>query len=410
MSSPCLGTVERTCGGFELDKLKAPSPSSSSSARSSCSSECSSVVISTKRARTPRKRPNQAYAEAAILLSAVYPNVFNAENLPKMCRTRTNPPFFATSPPFPANYYLIEEDPDPSPSPGSRTPPCRFEFRSASRPMVGEPCGGADAEFQDPGSPDYDVESILDEEEVGEEGIDVIMGKVSTENPEPSILNPFLGGLMGFGIGGRFGLMLGQSSIRHAMRGARSGEWWSKSTMVEVKDIVPKFDVLPPSPANKKKKKSSKKKKKKVGKEELKDDVQAISDAATADASAAASSSSEAAKLKHAGLGLKLSYDNIVEAWSEREFPFTNETGTPEFSADALARLTEVDLTPDTEGGGSREASVQRFREKRRTRLFSKKIRYQVRKVNADCRPRMKASGRFVRRPSPLQDTEEGSQ
>lgn len=44
------------------------------------------------------------------------------------------------------------------------------------------------------------------------------------------------------------------------------------------------------------------------------------------------------------------------------------------------------------ENGGPREASVLRYKEKRRTRLFSKKIRYQVRKVNADRRPRIKAS------------------
>lgn len=43
-----------------------------------------------------------------------------------------------------------------------------------------------------------------------------------------------------------------------------------------------------------------------------------------------------------------------------------------------------------------REARVSRYREKRRTRLFSKKIRYQVRKLNAEKRPRMK--GRFVKR------------
>jgi hypothetical protein len=55
-----------------------------------------------------------------------------------------------------------------------------------------------------------------------------------------------------------------------------------------------------------------------------------------------------------------------------------------------------MDLFPENEAGagagGVREASVLRYKEKRRTRLFSKKIRYQVRKVNADCRPRMKAS------------------
>ncbi|EEF30756.1 zinc finger protein CONSTANS-LIKE 6 [Ricinus communis] len=46
--------------------------------------------------------------------------------------------------------------------------------------------------------------------------------------------------------------------------------------------------------------------------------------------------------------------------------------------------------------GGGREARVSRYREKRRTRLFSKKIRYEVRKLNAEKRPRMK--GRFVKR------------
>lgn len=39
-----------------------------------------------------------------------------------------------------------------------------------------------------------------------------------------------------------------------------------------------------------------------------------------------------------------------------------------------------------------REASVLRYKEKRQSRLFSKKIRYQVRKLNADKRPRLKVS------------------
>ncbi|CAI0459167.1 unnamed protein product [Linum tenue] len=51
-----------------------------------------------------------------------------------------------------------------------------------------------------------------------------------------------------------------------------------------------------------------------------------------------------------------------------------------------------------TAGDGGREARVSRYREKRRTRLFSKKIRYEVRKLNAEKRPRMK--GRFVKRAS----------
>lgn len=43
-----------------------------------------------------------------------------------------------------------------------------------------------------------------------------------------------------------------------------------------------------------------------------------------------------------------------------------------------------------------REAKVSRYRQKRRKRLFAKKIRYEVRKLNAEKRPRIK--GRFVKR------------
>ncbi|CAN1120811.1 Protein CHLOROPLAST IMPORT APPARATUS 2 [Linum perenne] len=43
-----------------------------------------------------------------------------------------------------------------------------------------------------------------------------------------------------------------------------------------------------------------------------------------------------------------------------------------------------------------REASVLRYKEKRQNILFSKRIRYQVRKLNAEKRPRLK--GRFVKR------------
>ncbi|KAK4854127.1 hypothetical protein QYF36_019292 [Acer negundo] len=93
---------------------------------------------------------------------------------------------------------------------------------------------------------------------------------------------------------------------------------------------------------------------------------------------------------------LKLKYDDVVSAWSDKGSPFLDES----LSSDALgndvsARLAQIDLFSDS---GVREASVLRYKEKRRTRLFSKKIRYQVRKVNADRRPRMK--GRFVRRSS----------
>lgn len=65
----------------------------------------------------------------------------------------------------------------------------------------------------------------------------------------------------------------------------------------------------------------------------------------------------------------------------------------------------DIGLVPDlgngqlvTTGGddGGREARVMRYREKRRTRLFSKKIRYEVRKLNAERRPRMKVSVVYI--------------
>lgn len=41
---------------------------------------------------------------------------------------------------------------------------------------------------------------------------------------------------------------------------------------------------------------------------------------------------------------------------------------------------------------GLRQASVLRYKEKRQSRLFSKRIRYEVRKLNAEKRPRMKVT------------------
>ncbi|KAK7314549.1 hypothetical protein VNO77_33075 [Canavalia gladiata] len=107
---------------------------------------------------------------------------------------------------------------------------------------------------------------------------------------------------------------------------------------------------------------------------------------------------------------LRLNYEEVITAWSSQGSPWT--TGTPpKFNSD--------DCWPDFLGSSGaevqwsygevrgllrghadegREARVSRYREKRRTRLFAKKIRYEVRKLNAEKRPRMK--GRFVKRTS----------
>ncbi|KAM7515110.1 hypothetical protein LguiA_004693 [Lonicera macranthoides] len=51
-----------------------------------------------------------------------------------------------------------------------------------------------------------------------------------------------------------------------------------------------------------------------------------------------------------------------------------------------------------------REASVLRYTEKRQSRLFSKKIIYQVRKLNADKRPRLKVENNIVGAPCGVMD------
>ncbi|XP_022921599.1 zinc finger protein CONSTANS-LIKE 6 [Cucurbita moschata] len=104
-------------------------------------------------------------------------------------------------------------------------------------------------------------------------------------------------------------------------------------------------------------------------------------------------------KIKKKNIFLRLNYDAIITAWDTQSSPYT--TGDrPEYDLDDCWE-EEWGLHENGERGGwrndgEREARVSRYREKRRTRLFSKKIRYQVRKLNAEKRPRMK--GRFVKR------------
>lgn len=106
-------------------------------------------------------------------------------------------------------------------------------------------------------------------------------------------------------------------------------------------------------------------------------------------------------------ISLRLNYDAVINEWASQGSPWTSGC-RPEFDA--------VDGWPNCMGGvgptgvqnqigegghvvggdGGRGARVLRYREKRKSRLFSKKIRYEVRKLNAEKRPRLK--GRFVKR------------
>ncbi|KAI4357821.1 hypothetical protein L6164_001745 [Bauhinia variegata] len=114
-------------------------------------------------------------------------------------------------------------------------------------------------------------------------------------------------------------------------------------------------------------------------------------------------------QVKKTKILLRLDYEAVITAWASQKCPWTNGS-KPAFDPDESwpdcmgelhypygNDLGLYGIHPAIADGG-REARVSRYREKRRTRLFSKKIRYEVRKLNAEKRPRMK--GRFVKRAS----------
>ncbi|KAK4367410.1 hypothetical protein RND71_011202 [Anisodus tanguticus] len=123
-------------------------------------------------------------------------------------------------------------------------------------------------------------------------------------------------------------------------------------------------------------------------------------------------------------LSLKLDYEEILNAWSDKG-PLYLQSESPQIVPDihddflvdeqlqglmgssaVLYRVPEIMGSEQSESiqmeedlnlkAGRRDASVMKYKEKRHNRLFSKTIRYQVRKLNAEKRPRVK--GRFVKR------------
>ncbi|KAG6677986.1 hypothetical protein I3842_14G057300 [Carya illinoinensis] len=100
---------------------------------------------------------------------------------------------------------------------------------------------------------------------------------------------------------------------------------------------------------------------------------------------------------KMSSLNLNLNYEEVLDAWSNRGSLWADDCSVPMASNGYNYDMGEVPVMEE-EMRTRREARVLRYKEKRQTRLFSKKIRYQVRKLNADKRPRLR--GRFVKRVS----------
>ncbi|CAJ1941760.1 unnamed protein product [Sphenostylis stenocarpa] len=385
MSSCLTGAGGRTYG-FDFEFVKSPSSSTrtshTSSSPSSTISESSNspLAISTKKPRTPRKRPNQTYNEAAALLSTAYPNLFSTKNLKtqgKFAKPASENFDYDSSElllPFrvldgSSSCFLLDQ---PDPKPVERPKVVSVQEKACGSPgEISSVVNFNFLELNDDCEESLDAESILDEEI--EEGIDSIMGSRVQEVSNDAV-NDFPW-IMPFGGKSDFP----RPRVR-ALRHVDDGNWWNFPA-VDILQISPKINTKPPPVTAEKKMK-----KKKV-------------------AGIAAAEKPVVVELKNAelpkpkqGLMLKLNYDDVRSAWSDRGTPFSDDSPLADLPEnDVTARLSQIDLWWDN--GGVREASVQRYKEKRRTRLFSKKIRYQVRKVNADRRPRMQ--GRFVRRLNP---------
>lgn len=417
MSSPCLSGAGRTYG-FDLEIVKSPTTYTRTSLSSSpCStlseSSNSASTISTRKSRTPRKRPNQTYNEAAALLSTAYPNIFSRKHLTK------NPCKFTK----PRSTLLLDEPPDLllpfrvfdnsgfllSQQPIRERPSFLHEAKVDNSMMSCADKSGGEVDsdgnnstfkslyrHEEEEEEDFDAESLLDEEI--EEGIDSIMGNLNVENEtagevgSSSQLNSWYGGFHFGGTG--IGTGMGVRALRHHVD---EGNWWH-FPIVDMLQISPRLgnnnnkksaDGNSNKPASRSK--PGEKKKKKVEKPPAVES-KTTSETVTEEDSIKENSIPQSSPSR---LLLKLNYDDVLSAWSDRSSPFPDGTPASEGN-DVSVRLAQIDLF--SENDGVREASVLRYKEKRRTRLFSKKIRYQVRKVNADQRPRMK--GRFVRRPN----------
>jgi len=75
---------------------------------------------------------------------------------------------------------------------------------------------------------------------------------------------------------------------------------------------------------------------------------------------------------------------------------FANGESSTTFVVPFPGRVSNVQGVNCFKGGRTRTQCLQRYREKKARRLYTKKIRYELRKINADRRPRIK--GRFVKK------------
>lgn len=311
--SSCLSGGSRTYG-FDLDIVKSTSTSSRTSHSSSPSSTLSEssnspVTILHRKPRTTRKRPNQTYNEAALLLSTAYPKIFSTKHFTKLCKSSKLYNSFVDEPqelllPFQTidnSGFLLHQPILEKPILGIVPKIVNSCGRACQSPPESDLYGNS-LETCDGHQDDFDAESILDEEI--EEGIDSIMGNLSVNNDsiiDESTNTSCIGYPLGLGFNGNldcdFGMKRG--GVR-ALRNVDESNWWSFPT-VAVADITPKSKKTPPAAAQKKKKRVEKI-------VELKSLYSSKHNSVAAE--------EELPELS-GGPRLKLNYDKVSEAWSD---------------------------------------------------------------------------------------------
>ncbi|PKI56677.1 hypothetical protein CRG98_022927 [Punica granatum] len=319
--------------GFDLEivkpRLTSPRTSPMSSSPTSTISESSNspLSISTRKPRTPRKRPNQTYNEAAALLSQVYPSIFPADNPHKFSKL---PCEFFPNEPESSDLFLPFREIDSSDNflPIHDKP--RFQTEQKLSPASGEiQSKASDLPEESQEDFDFDAESIILDEEI-DEGIDSIMGNLGVG--AGSIVEP-TGGLPksgarwepGLGTGSRIG------SMRVWKRAEEMSYWWNFPT-VDVLEISPKLSSAPSPSAEKKTTTTTKKKAKKKAEK-----VKSLSELKTPEPPKEEPTPQPQAK---PGLMLKLDYDGVLGAWSGKGSPFSDEApGSDAPAADVSVRL-----------------------------------------------------------------------
>ncbi|GAA0143445.1 hypothetical protein LIER_04128 [Lithospermum erythrorhizon] len=344
---------------LDLDLIRSPSTSwtSYSSSPSSTLSESSNspVTITTRKPRTPRKRPNQTYNEAAAILSTAYPKIFSHKQLTKPGKFTNTFAYEVEDLLLPFQVQALENSGFLIHPPSSEKPNISNESKvvnSCERPCQSPGEINSSDNFLDLGDEfreDFDAESILDEEV--EEGIDSIMGDIPQNNNESMEesknghfyttqmmnMNTCYGYPVGMGHYSNFIDNYGHGLRRDAFRNANDHFNWCGFSSVNVTDISPQFNKTT----------SDKKKKKKVEKiVELKNlgkgNLSGLREAKGKNILVKKESKTEDEEedneeiiipKPNVGLLLKLDYDVILNAWSDKSTPLPEELLNSEGSA-----------------------------------------------------------------------------